>query len=74
MPGYAGLVAAQDADAALDAELIGAERTLAQHVKLLRFRRLATLVEQLERWGSEADRTAYADLVACEETPLTGPH
>ena len=73
MPAYAALVVAQDADAAPDAELIGAERARVQHLKLLRFRRLATLAEQLERWGSEADRAAYADLVACESMLLGEP-
>ena len=70
MPEYVELVAVQDADAALDAELVEAERTLVQHRKLLRFRRLATLVGQLETWGEAGDREAYASLVACEAEPL----
>ena len=70
MPEYPELVAAQDADAALDTELVEAERALVQHAKLLRFRRLATLVDQLERWGDGTDRTAYAELLACESAPL----
>ena len=70
LPEYAELVAAQDADAALDEAMIEAERALVQHRKLLRLRRLATLVAQLDEWGAERDRAAYASLLECEAMPL----
>ena len=70
LPEYAELVAAQDADAALDAELIERDRAIVQHRKLLGFRRLATLRAQLEEWGSEEERAGYARLTECEETPV----
>ncbi len=71
-PGYAALVAAQDADAALDVELVEAEREAVQLAKLLRFRRLATLVGQLQTHGDADERAAWAELVACEAVPLQG--
>ena len=71
-PQYAALVAAQDADAALDAELVELEREAVQLAKLLRFRRLATLVGQLATHGGDDERAAFAELVECESMPLRG--
>ena len=68
--GYASLLERQTRDAALDGEILAAERDATRTRKLLRLRRLATLKGQLEVHGSDAERASYASLLACEEQPL----
>lgn len=72
MADYAQLVAVQDADEALDADIVELERANVQRLKLLRLRRLATLEEQLQTHGSAQERRQYDELVSCEASPLSG--
>lgn len=69
-PDYTDLVIAQDADDALDEKLLSVERAITQRLKMLRMRRLAHLVDQLDRHGSDSSKRDYASLVSCEERPL----
>lgn len=69
-PDYTDLVAMQSSDDALDTQLLETERELVQRMKLLRMRRLAHLVDQLARHGSQLSQDRYAALLSCEERPL----
>lgn len=70
-PDYIDLLTLQNKDDALDAPLLDSERAVVQRQKLLRLRRLAHLVEQLDRHGDADSQRSYASLVSCEEAPLT---
>ena len=67
---YAKLVAMQERDMKLDAEILAKNRKAAQFEKILRISRLAELLDKFERFASDEDRAAYEKLVACEDSAL----
>ncbi len=69
-PDYTDLVLLQEEDDQLDDLIVESERAITQRLKLLRLRRLAHLVDQLERHGSDQAKADYASLVGCESEPL----
>lgn len=67
---YKDLVKQQDRILELDTLLLTTQRKLAQIDKILRLRRLATLLDQFERVASADQHAAYQRLVSCEESGL----
>lgn len=68
--GYKDLVKQQERVLELDTSILAAQRKLAQMDKVLRLRKLATLLDQFQRMAGTDDRAAYQRLVSCEESHL----
>jgi len=68
---YASLLEQQNAMGDLENSALTIERRITQLEKLLHLRRIATLKDQLMKFGSDTDIKSYQDFVACEELPLT---
>ncbi len=67
---YAELVQLQLEDSQLEAQLLEADRNITQMQKLLHYRKLANLKQQLYDYGSSSDINNYETLLACEESPI----
>ena len=67
---YKELVKQQERILELDRLILTAQRKLAQLDKILRLRKLATLLDQFQRMANADDRAAYQRLVSCEESRL----
>ena len=65
-PDYAGLSADQDRLIAVQQELLAMERRVAQVDKVVRFKKLARLEAQFERFASASEKEAYGRLLTCE--------
>lgn len=70
LPDYQLLQRLQDDAAALELDILDAERMATQFRKMIRLHRLALLEQQLGRFGSEQDRADYQSLRSCEQVPL----
>lgn len=68
---YALLLEQQNLMGELETSTVAIEREITQLEKLLHLRRMATLKDQLMKFGSETDIQSYQEFVACEELPLT---
>lgn len=69
-PHYKDLVRQQERILELDILILATQRKLAQMDKILRLRKLATLLDQFQRMANTDDRSAYQRLVSCEESRL----
>ena len=67
---YQELAKQQERMLELDTLILAAQRKLAQMDKILRLRKLATLLDQFQRTASADDLAAYQRLVSCEESRL----
>lgn len=67
---YKDLVKQQDRIRELDTLILASQRKLAQMDKILRLRKLATLLDQFQRMANTKDQAAYQSLVSCEESRL----
>ncbi len=70
MDEYATLVEQQNALIDLENEQLSVDRNAANLQKLLHLRRIATLKQQLQDYGSPADKSSYDAFVQCEEAPF----
>ncbi len=67
---YGELVQLQNQDAQQELELLELERHATQMEKLLFYRKLANLKQQLYDYGSASEINNYETLLACEDSPL----
>lgn len=67
---YPPLINQQERILKLDTTILAVERKLAQYDKIFRLRRLASIADQLQRFGNRQDRASYARLLSCEESRL----
>ena len=70
---YPGIQARQVRLDSLESALVDLDRRISRLDRLRRTRQLARSLQDLERRGSERDRTAYGRLRACEALPLGTP-
>lgn len=69
-PLYAALVDDQNELINIEDAQLALDRNAAQLNKLLHLRRMATLKQQLENFGSSTDINTYNEFVQCEEQPF----
>lgn len=67
---YANVLESQQKATSLDEAMLENQRQQTQMRKLLHFRELANLKEQLYQYGSNDDIQSYESLVSCEDAPL----
>ena len=67
---YEDLVRQQERILELDILILATQRKLAQMDKILRLRKLATLLDQFQRMANTDDHAAYQRLISCEESRL----
>lgn len=60
----------QDRQPEIEKQLLGLERDIAQIDKVLRFRRLAFLLEWIYEYGDDQEIKDYESLVSCESSPI----
>jgi hypothetical protein len=69
-PTYVSVLKSQQDATLLDETMLDNQRQQTQMRKLLHFRELANLKEQLYQYASNDDIQSYESLVSCEDTPL----
>lgn len=67
---YATLVEQQNALKDIENQQLTLDRNAANLQKLLHLRRIATLKQQLQDYGSPADKSSYEAFLQCEEAPF----